>query len=236
MRASLRDSLRGEARTLAGLVAAGLIVGAAAVTVLRAAGDVAEPGAAEAKIRVGSSLKKAVGRQVTKAIAARATAGGAAATSAAVPGAQASATPAGAGTRAVPAATSQRLTVNPTAPKPAASAAVAFTDPGPQYRYNAIGRRDPFLPLVGGSFVDIDAPPETGGLKVVGVVWGSDDRFALVEDSRGNSFVLREGDKVMNGVVQGLRRDALILSLTADGQSQTVTIPLTRKGDSDANR
>ncbi len=233
MRASLRSSLRGEARTLASLVAAGLIVGAAAVTVLRTAGEFAEPGDAEAKIKVGSSLKSAVGRQGTKAIAARATAGGAAATSAAVPGAQAAAT--GAGSKAVPAATSQRLTVSP-APKPAASAAVAFTDPGPQYRYNAIGRRDPFLPLVGGSFVDIDAPPETGGLKVVGVVWGSDDRFALVEDSRGNSFVLREGDKVMNGVVQGLRRDALIVSLTADGQSQTVTIPLTRKGDSDANR
>ncbi len=103
------------------------------------------------------------------------------------------------------------------------------------YHYNALGRRDPFQALIGGGFVGMDvggdAPPDVGGIKVVGIVWGASDKFALVEDPRGNSMVLREGDKVTNGVVEGLKRDALIVRLTVDGLSQSVTIPVTRKGE-----
>ena len=108
------------------------------------------------------------------------------------------------------------------------------------YQYNALGRRDPFAPLVGGVFVGAEeqlAPPDVGGLRVVGIVWGAEDKFALVEDPRGNSRVLRTGDKVMNGVVDGLRRDAVIVKLTTEGGTELVQIPLTRKGDdSNANR
>ena len=103
------------------------------------------------------------------------------------------------------------------------------------YQYNALGRRDPFQPMIGGTFVgdDVggDAPLDIGGLKVVGIVWGASDKFALVEDNRGQSSVLRAGDKVMNGVVETLKRDAVVVNLTVDGQTESVTIPLTRKGD-----
>lgn len=103
------------------------------------------------------------------------------------------------------------------------------------YQYNALGRRDPFQPLIGGGFVGIDvggaAPPDVGGLKVVGIVWGAQDKFALAEDPRGNSMVLRKGDKVMNGVVEELRRDGVVVKLTTDGQTQSVVIPLTQKGE-----
>ncbi|MFN8587982.1 MAG: hypothetical protein U0704_09290 [Candidatus Eisenbacteria bacterium] len=106
------------------------------------------------------------------------------------------------------------------------------------YQYNALGRRDPFQSLVDGEFVgsDVggDAPVDVGGIKVVGIVWGATDQFALAEDVRGNSFVLRKGDKVQNGYVEALRRDAVVVNLTAEGQSQSVTIPLVRKGDSNA--
>ena len=109
------------------------------------------------------------------------------------------------------------------------------------YQYNALGRRDPFAPMAGGTFVgeDVggDAPPDVGGIRVVGIVWGASDKFALVEDARGTSRVLRAGDKVMNGVVETLKRDAVIVNLTVDGQSEHITIPLTRKGDqTNANR
>jgi hypothetical protein len=100
------------------------------------------------------------------------------------------------------------------------------------YQYNALGRRDPFRPLVGGGFVGTEqssAPPDVGGMRVVGIVWGSDDKFALVEDPRGTSLVLRQGDKVMNGVVETLRRDAVVVKLNIDGQTQMVAIPLSRK-------
>jgi hypothetical protein len=83
----------------------------------------------------------------------------------------------------------------------------------------------------------VGAPPDVGGLKVVGIVWGDADQFALVEDARGDSHILRRGDKVMNGFVERLNRDAMIVNLTLDGQSQSVRVPLTRKGDkANANR
>ena len=127
---------------------------------------------------------------------------------------------------------SMRPTMN-TVPPPS----VARLDDQVTYQYNALGRRDPFQPLVGGAeYVPIDAPPEVGAMQVVGIVWGTQDKFAIIEDGQGNSTVLRPGDKVMNGVVEGLKRDAIIVSLTTDGQTQSVTIPLTRKGDSNANR
>lgn len=103
------------------------------------------------------------------------------------------------------------------------------------YQYNALGRRDPFQPLIGGGFVGADeggnVSPDIGGIKVVGIVWGSEDKFALVEDPRGTSLVLRRGDRVTNGYVESLKRDAVVVRLTVDGQSQSVTIPVTRKGD-----
>ena len=125
-------------------------------------------------------------------------------------------------------------------PQNAASAGSpqAHLDDHLTYQYNALGRRDPFQSLVDGPFVGVDvggdAPPDPGGIKVVGIVWGASDQFALVEDVRGNSFVLRKGDKVQNGVVEGLKRDGVIVSITAEGQSQSVVIPLVRKGDQNA--
>ena len=69
-------------------------------------------------------------------------------------------------------------------------------------------------------------------MRVVGIVWGASDRFAMVEDVRGNSYVLRKGDKVQNGYVESLRRDAVVIVVTADGQSQQVVIPFVLKGES----
>lgn len=118
------------------------------------------------------------------------------------------------------------------------NAQMAHLDDHLTYQYNALGRRDPFQSLVNGDFVGADvggdAPPDPGGIKVVGIVWGSTDQFALVEDVRGNSLVLRKGDKVQNGYVEALKRDAVIFSLTAEGQTQSVVIPLIRKGDQNA--
>lgn len=107
------------------------------------------------------------------------------------------------------------------------------------YHYNTLGRRDPFESLVE-SFVGEDVggsgPADIGGIRVVGIVWGTDP-FALVEDGRGNSGILRRGDKVMNGFVEALQRDGVVVRLSIDGQSQTVTLPLIRKEEnSNASR
>jgi hypothetical protein len=139
------------------------------------------------------------------------------------------------GTRSASTAGSGSALVTAVSPEPANTAGLGRVDEHVTYQYNALGRRDPFQPMVGGEFVgdDVggDAPVDIGGMKVVGIVWGTEDKFAMVEDGRGQSLVLRVGDKVMNGVVEGLRRDAVVVRITADGQSQSVAIPLTRKGD-----
>jgi hypothetical protein len=151
----------------------------------------------------------------------------------------ASAQPATPAVRTAASSASGAPMVTAVTPNPASSrAGLAHLDEHLTYQYNALGRRDPFQSLVDGGFVgnDVggDAPPDPGGLKVVGIVWGATDQFALAEDVRGNSFVLRKGDKVQDGVVEGLRRDGVIVSITAEGQSQSVVIPLVRKGDKNA--
>jgi hypothetical protein len=119
--------------------------------------------------------------------------------------------------------------------KPVAGPAVSHLDEHLTYQYNALGRRDPFQPLIGGTAIGADqggaAAPDLGGLKIVGIVWGTDDQFAMAEDARGQSMVLRKGDKVMNGVVESLKRDGVVVNLTVDGQSQSVVVPLTQKGE-----
>lgn len=213
---------REDVRILGGLVIAAVVLGTAVTLALRTAGEVADPQPAWA-----ASTAKAP---------AKATAPAAKPSPKPAP-ASAKPAPAAKGVAAQPAAAMsplrpiQRQGVEP----------LAHLDERLTYQYNALGRRDPFSALMGGAFVgdDVggDAPADVGGLKVVGIVWGSEDRFALCEDARGNSLVLRQGDKVMNGFVEGLKRDKLVVNLTVDGQSQSVAIPLTRKGENaNANR
>ena len=146
------------------------------------------------------------------------------------------------GTRAASSGGSGSALVTAVTPEPVgANASVGRVDEHMTYQYNALGRRDPFQSLLTGEYVaDHDdagnaTPPDPGGMKIVGIVWGATDQFAMVEDARGNSYVLRKGDKLQNGFVESLRRDAVVVNITADGQSQTVVIPFVRKGDPNAH-
>lgn len=212
MRASRPDLRHGSRASFAGVVATGLLLGAAATVALRSAGELMEPGDAYAAGKNAAAPAAKVAP--AKTAPAKPAAKPATSAAAAVPGVQ----------------------ITPVRPaNPAPAAPVAHLEDQLTYQYNALGRRDPFQPMIGGEFVGEDvggnAPVDVGGMEVVGIVWGADDKFALVEDARGNSLVLRAGDKVMNGVVESLRRDAVVVRLTMDGQSQSVAIPLMRKGD-----
>jgi hypothetical protein len=210
---------REDLRILGGLVIAAVVFGTAVTVALRTAGEVADPQSAYAAAPAKAPAKAPAAKVTTAKPA------------------PAKAAPAAKGVSAQPAAA-----MSPLRPVPRQGVEpLAHLDERMTYQYNALGRRDPFSPLMGGAFVgeDVggDAPADVGGLKVVGIVWGSEDRFALCEDARGNSIVLRQGDKVMNGFVEGLKRDKLVVNLTVDGQSQSVAIPLTRKGENtNANR
>jgi hypothetical protein len=147
------------------------------------------------------------------------------------------------GTRAASTAGSGAAVVTAVTPEPVgAGSSAGRIDEHVTYQYNALGRRDPFQSLLTGEYVPENdpetgkqLPPDPGGMRIVGIVWGPTDQFAMVEDARGNSYVLRKGDKLQNGFVESLRRDAVVVNITADGQSQTVVIPFVRKGDPNAH-
>ena len=209
----MRPSLNRTLRPLAGLVAAGLLLGATTTVMLRTAADWAAPQSAYAEAEKSSEAK---------------------------------AKPEARKAEAKPAVTAKSKTRKPAAKspakatkaKPVTTQTLTQADDQVSYQYNALGRRDPFQSLVEGAYVGADvggdAPPDIGGIQVVGIVWGARDKFALVEDPRGNSLVLRRGDKLMNGVVKSLRRDALVVEHNVDGLSHMVTIPLAKKGDKNA--
>ena len=114
----------------------------------------------------------------------------------------------------------------------------AFMEQREMYVYSSLDRRDPFASLVSGAFEGTAGTPllDVSSMDLVGIVWGSSDRFALVEDGRGHGFVLRVGDPVLNGYVAGLTKEELIVKQSSYGDTQTVTIQLQRKeGASHAN-
>jgi len=100
-----------------------------------------------------------------------------------------------------------------------------------EFFYQSYGKSDPFKALVDGSY------EQTGGgevvdvnsAKLVGVVWGDDDQFALVEDGEGFGYILRVGDRVLHGRVVSIRKDRLTARLTLYGISNTVVLKLEKR-------
>lgn len=108
-----------------------------------------------------------------------------------------------------------------------------------QYVYTSGGRRDPFQSLLEGKFQGSGdgALVDPGDMHLVGIMWGSADKFALVEDSRGRGFVLRVGDPVLNGYISGITKSEIQVIQNAFGESQTLSIQLKPKeGDQNATR
>lgn len=100
-----------------------------------------------------------------------------------------------------------------------------------RYDYRSLGRRDPFRSLVSGEFLRGQGTEliDVGDMKLVGVLWGQGDRYALVEDSRGFGYILRVGDPVRNGVVIDIDSESITVEHTMFGQTEIVTVPLNRR-------
>lgn len=109
-----------------------------------------------------------------------------------------------------------------------------------QYLYTSGGRRDPFQSLLDGKYQSASgdgALVDVGDIHLVGIMWGSADKYALVEDSRGRGFVLRVGDPVLNGYISGITKNEIQVVQNAFGESQTLSIQLKPKeGDENATR
>ncbi len=96
------------------------------------------------------------------------------------------------------------------------------------YHYTRLGRRDPFGSLLSGDFVADGEPGlvDVGDMKLVGIAWDQADRFAMVEDSRGFGYALRQGDPVRSGRVLRIDRKSVTFVQSMAGESNTVTIEL----------
>lgn len=96
------------------------------------------------------------------------------------------------------------------------------------FYYSSLGKRDPFASLLAGEFEDSgpDGVIDVDQVKLVGVMWGDTDRFALVEDSSGYSYILREGDRVRHGSVVRLEENRLVAQINFFGMTRTVVLTL----------
>ncbi len=101
----------------------------------------------------------------------------------------------------------------------------------PKFLYSSLGNRDPFMSLVSGEFHGEGniGLISVGDMELVGILWGSKEKLAMVEDSRGRGYVLRVGDAVMDGVVRDITKDSIAIAQTFYGETQTVIIKMTRK-------
>ena len=103
-----------------------------------------------------------------------------------------------------------------------------------RYFYSSFARRDPFASLVSGEFAatNEDDLMDIGELTLVGVVWGRDDRFGVVQDSRNRVHVLRVGDRVVNGKVIEVTQTSLTVQHYFFGETANVTIHMSQgEGD-----
>ncbi len=97
-----------------------------------------------------------------------------------------------------------------------------------EFFYQSYGKADPFQILVDGEYEQISAMElvDMNSAQLVGVMWGQEDRFALVEDGEGFGYILRVGDTVRNGRVVSIRKNSLTARVTLYGITNKVVLKL----------
>ena len=103
------------------------------------------------------------------------------------------------------------------------------------YYYSAFNRRDPFASLVVGDFITEKkmSPIELGRVQLVGIVKGELDRFALLEDNKGFSYILRIGDRIKNGSIVAIGDKSMVARVTTFGQTRKLTMRLAERAQGD---
>jgi hypothetical protein len=99
------------------------------------------------------------------------------------------------------------------------------------YYYSAFNRRDPFRSLISGKFVRNERMEliSLSAVELVGIIKGELDRFALLEDDKGFSYILRVGDKVRNGTVVSIGDQSMVARVTNFGQTSKFTLHLVQR-------
>jgi len=112
---------------------------------------------------------------------------------------------------------------------------VVSLSPEPYY-YESFGRRDPFVSLVSDFYVSEHADDQLTPEQFVvrGILWGDNDRFALIENSLGETQIVRAGDRCGRYRVTRIEPGAVVLYGERYGIGQTQRLALAGgKGNSD---
>jgi type IV pilus assembly protein PilP len=113
--------------------------------------------------------------------------------------------------------------------------------------YQREGRSDPFLPFIQETLTRVAEPPrealtgmrrfEPGQLSLVSVVFAGDDALAMVQDSIGRGYVIREGTKIgRDGVVAQILPNQVIIkqqmpTISGGTRSQAMEMVLRKEGE-----
>ena len=102
-----------------------------------------------------------------------------------------------------------------------------------EFFYQSFGKEDPFKVLVSGNFEQGNAAEtvDINSATLVGVMWGQEDRFALVENGEGFGYILRVGDRVQHGRVVSIRKNSITARITLYGISNRVVLKLAETED-----
>jgi Tfp pilus assembly protein PilP len=113
--------------------------------------------------------------------------------------------------------------------KPSAQTPPAQTPPGqpapqppatPTYSYNAEGRRDPFVSLLGRGTdprTEANRPAGVAGILInevslKGIVKDHNGFFAMIQGPDNKTYIIRPGDKLLDGSVKTIVPDAVVFS------------------------
>jgi type IV pilus assembly protein PilP len=90
----------------------------------------------------------------------------------------------------------------------------------PQFVYNAVGRRDPFAPLISKTEIKERAgsrPPleryNISEFKLTGIVWGGFGYNAMVEGPDGKGYFVRVGTVIgpNKGMIKKISKDTMVI-------------------------
>jgi hypothetical protein len=96
-----------------------------------------------------------------------------------------------------------------------------------RYFYQAFNRRDPFQSLIVGEYEQSEFElVDINSVKLVGVLSGGMERFAMLEDSNGYAYILKAGDPVRNGNIVSVGDKSVVARVTLFGQTTSVTLKI----------
>lgn len=95
------------------------------------------------------------------------------------------------------------------------------------YYYKAFNRRDPFHSLISGEYEETENDlVDIYKVRLVGVLTGGMERFAMLESDNGFGYILKAGDPIRNGRVLSVAQRSLVARVSMYGQTNSITLKL----------